>query len=201
MPEIKLQQKVIDPATGSEHIEKRVFNISESDPYNSIEFHRVCDVLDVKRFDRLDHHVSVKVAVIYNYLAHILKTNDVSEIEKAVDRFKKSTEAGNTTGPELVSRMYKVIRLDMDAKGIEERKQMVQESANRLSDELVKDSDRAEELRKSGEKTRKTKEKTEKESKQRTDKRVKDLQKEAKSMVDSSKVPDATAELQPAQEL
>ena len=201
MPEIRLKQKVIDPQTGDETMEKRTFSISENDPYNSIEFHKVCDVLGVKRFDRLDRHVSGKVAVIYNYLVHILKTNDVDKIEKAVDRFSKSDAGRHLKGKDLVDEMHKVVRLDMDAKGVEAREQMVTESAKNIEDDLKKSKDRAKQLRSSGDKVKKTVKEAAVASGKALDKRLKDFKKEARSKVDTSKAQEVKNEPEKPQEV
>ena len=152
MPKVTLKEKVIDPVTGDESFKKKVVNISTRDPYNSIEFHKIADALRIKRTDRLNHHISDKVAVVYNYIANLIKSNDVEKIVSAVKTFQKNTGTDNLGGSELVYEMYRKVRLDMDRKGTKEVQKLKEEAQKAFEEQAKSSKSRAEELRKSSEK-------------------------------------------------
>ena len=188
MPEIKLKVKTIDPITGSDVIEKKVININPNDPYNSIEFHKIADALGVKRFDRLNHHISDKLAVVYNYISNLIGSNDVDKIVDATLRFQKNTGTSNLQGAELVTKMYRIVRLDMDRKHAESKQQEALKKAEELKKDLESRKDKSKELKTSGEKLYKYKEEKDRDISKKTEELYTEFKKEASKQVDNSKV-------------
>jgi len=188
MPKVTLKEKVIDPTTGSESFKKKVINISPRDPYNSIEFHKIADALRIKRTDRLSHHVSDKVAVVYNYISNLIKSNDVEKIVSAVKTFQKNTGNDHLGGKDLVLEMYRKVRLDMDRKGVEEVQRMKEEAQKAFEKQAKSGKSRAEELRKSSEKIEKQKLARQKEIGESTKQLQEDFKKEVSKTVDTRDV-------------
>jgi hypothetical protein len=188
MPEIKLKVKTIDPITGSDVITKRVISINPNDPYNSIEFHKIADALGVKRFDRLNHHISDKLAVVYNYISKLIDSNDVEKIVDATLRFQKNTGTTNYLGSELITKMYRIIRLDMDRKNAENKRQEAIKKAEELSKDLLSKKDRSIELKTSGQRIYKQKAEQDKNINKQTESLISEFKKEASKKVDNSKV-------------
>lgn len=195
MPKVTLKEKVIDPVTGDESFVKRVVNISPRDPYNSIEFHKIADALRIKRTDRLDHHISDKIAVVYNYIANLIKSNDVEKIVSAVKTFQKNTGTDHLGGSELVYEMYRKVRLDMDRKGVEEVQKLKEEAQKAFEQEAKSKKSKAEELRKSSEKIEMQQRAKDKEISESTKQLREEHQKAASKLVNPMKAKEVKHEL------
>jgi len=115
MANIKVKDKVVDMVTGDVSVKERTFNISNRDPNNSIEYHKIADLLGINKFDRLDPHISEKLVMLYNWAAGSIKSNDVDKIHSYIDFHRK--ELGVTeVGTSLVNNLYKQARLDTESR-------------------------------------------------------------------------------------
>ena len=182
--QIKLERRRVDPKDGSVSLEKKIVNISEKDPYNSIEYHKICDALGIKKFDRIDPHITEKLATVYNYVANLLKTNDVLRIEKAINNFRKNAEL-NAEGVELVDKIYRTVREDILKTREKEAEREALERQEEMLISLKSKSERAAELRSS---ERKIKREHEKDVKKKTEEGLEAIKEHKASVDDFDKV-------------
>lgn len=114
MSRIELTRKTIDPLTGSDVIEKRVFKLpANADPTMSVVFHKTADLLGIKTFDRTNPHVYRKLAVLYNWAADKAKSNDPDKVFDKLEGYRAKLGL-NVLGNELVDTLYRDIRLELD---------------------------------------------------------------------------------------
>lgn len=145
---LELSSKRIDPKTGSEYKEKKVFRLdADGNPTNSIVFHQTADLLGIKAFDRINPHVYRKLASIYNWAVGETGTNDPDTVVSAINSYR--SKLGVTyLGKELLDHIYRNVRLEEDRQTYEEKQSQKQEQIKRLNENFKKEGKRASEIKK-----------------------------------------------------
>lgn len=156
MSRIELTRKTIDPLTGSDVIEKRVFKLpANADPTMSVVFHKTADLLGIKTFDRTNPHVYRKLAVLYNWASEKAKSNDADKVFDTLDAYRSKLGV-NVLGLELVDTLYRKVRLEVDRNKETAEREAQNEGIKRINEDLKTDTKRTAELkveRKHGEQT------------------------------------------------
>ncbi len=137
---VVVSKKTIDPLTGSDVVSKRTIFVSENDPYNSIIYHKLADMLGIDRYNRTDHELARKVAFIYNYYSR-LKGED-----KAVTFIDNIKHKLNLSWRDAVDTLYRDARL----KGLEEAEILKAKDRDKglknINKDFKEDSKRKEEI-------------------------------------------------------
>jgi len=120
MPKLEVKKRVVDPITGNTEMLKKVFYVDNKDPNNSIEYHKIADILEISRFERLDPHISEKLVTLYNWAAKFSKSNKIDKISQYIDNQKKVL-GFPMLGAELVKNLYRKARFDLETVKDEER--------------------------------------------------------------------------------
>jgi len=159
MPRVSVKKKVVDPLTGSITYKKSFITLNKNDPANSLEFHRLADLLEINRYDRLNPHNSTKIAILYNFGARKSGSNDVTKIVSELNKEIKHYGFSNIKGKELLTKLYRAVRL--------RESQMTDDPVTKTStdEDRAKEAARAEQLRKSGVRQQKVKAKGDKSAK------------------------------------
>lgn len=144
MPEIQVTKKTIDALTGGDIVTKRFFKIDESDPNNSLEYHKFADLLGVNRLDRLNPHVSGKLALLYNWAATKARSNN---LENLADFMNTAKSGLPFLGLELVTNLYRKARFEMERSKEEQKEDAASEHHKDVMSAFNKDSKRAHDLR------------------------------------------------------
>lgn len=147
MPEIQVTKKTIDALTGGDIVTKRFFKIDESDPNNSLEYHKFADLLGVNRLDRLNPHVSGKLALLYNWAVNNSKSNELSSLASFINKAKGGI---SVLGFELVTSLYRKARFEMERSNQDQKDRTEIESRKDMASAFRKDSEKARVLRKEG---------------------------------------------------
>lgn len=143
MARIELTRKTIDPLTGSDVIEKRVFKLNaDADPTMSVVFHKTADLLGIKTFDRANPHVYRKLAVLYNWAAEKAKSNDPDKVFDKLEDYRAKLGL-NMLGNELVDTLYRNIRLELDRNAEAVEAEFRQRGIDEINKDLKHDAKRA----------------------------------------------------------
>jgi hypothetical protein len=180
MPEIQVRHKEIDILTGNEKMVNRVFKINESSPENSIEYHKLADLMRINGFDRLNPHISTKLALIYNWAASTTNSNDVEKICNYVNKCAKNLGVMEV-GKGLVDGLYRVARFDMQSADYDERLKGSKEAIKAINNDLRGDKKDARDLRKQAGNVNKTTEQLNKDTERTTKEAYKDFKEQLPS--------------------
>lgn len=147
MTRIELTRKTIDPLTGSDVIEKKVFKLNaNADPTMSVVFHKTADLLGVKTFDRANPHVYRKLAVLYNWAAEKARSNDPDRVFNKLNDYRSKLGL-NVIGQELVDSLYRNIRFELDRNAEAVEAEFRQQGIDEINKDLKHDAKRASRVR------------------------------------------------------
>lgn len=147
MSRIELRRKTIDPLTGSDVIEKRVFKLAaDADPTMSVVFHKTADLLGIKTFDRANPHVYRKLAVLYNWAAEKAKSNDANKVFDILDAYRAKLGV-SVLGLELVDTLYRKVRLEVDRSEELAEREAQRRGIAGINKELREDAKRTSEIK------------------------------------------------------
>ena len=165
--QFELSRKRIDPVTGSEYKEKKVFKLDASgNPTESIVYHQTADLLNIKAFDRINPHVYRKLAVIYNWAVGETGSNDPDVVVAAINSYKSKLGV-SYIGKELLDHIFRNVRLEEDRKTYEEKISQKEEQIKRIDQSIKVEGKRADELKKDSAKHQKDVQKDSEESQKR----------------------------------
>lgn len=126
--------KIVDPITGNTSIVRDTF-VNEYTTDSSVRFDRLCNLLGLDKYARMNKDLSSKVSFLYNKMAKIVG-DDPYKIADAVEVFKKNTRSNNLSGRDMIDSLYRILRLESDR----------EESLQRLKIKLDEEQKRSEDF-------------------------------------------------------